>query len=196
MSFFVPRKDLRSIILDILKRGDRSISSITRELEAGGHKYHRLTVTGYLKAMADMGLVREREIPPSKVYSLAPHKRRDLYGALGDNARSLNLGYKKESRLCLQVLETLFGRPVFQSELERCGYDEPSGVKRITGEERSEAKEVVTKAGLRIGPRERAYRYKGNLMEEAQAMIVNMLIDISGASALRKGTKQSTLSLN
>lgn len=63
--------DLVSMITDILKEGELSISALTRKLEVQrGSKLHRLEVTGCLKAMASLGLLDSKRIPPSLVFSL------------------------------------------------------------------------------------------------------------------------------
>lgn len=195
MFYFVPESDLRAHILEILKDGEKSISRVTRELKQKGHDYHRLMVTGYLKALADLGVIREKAIPPSKVYTIPPQRSANIYELIGEHVRARNLGYKKESYLCTQVLEALFLRPVFQSELNMCGYDEPAGVKKVSGEERSEARALAVNAGLRIGPRENAYQTRRSPPDDVTEIIVDVVLTISGTRQLRKGTKQTTLDL-
>lgn len=181
--------------METLKQDDKSISRITRDLKGKGHEYHRLVITGYLKAMTDLGVIKERAIPPSKVYSLPPHKRKNIYQLIGDLAKAMNLGYKKEGLLCVQVLETLFRRPVFQTELGMCGYEEPQGVKKVSKEERSEAKAILSASGLKVGPRENAYTSRKPFMGEVNDVMIELLVDISGTRSLRKETTQTTLEI-
>jgi DNA-binding HxlR family transcriptional regulator len=195
MFFFVPEKDLRAIIIECLKDGDKSISRISRDLKATGHDYHRLVVTGYLKAMADLGVVKEKPIPPSKVYSLVLSKSKNIYELLGSLVKARNLGYKKEALLCAQVLEALFKRPIFLSELNLCGYDEPQGARKISAEERTDVKDLLTNAGLKVGPKEPAFSCKRPFLEETEDALAELVLEMSGTKALRKGTKQTTLNL-
>jgi hypothetical protein len=195
MFFFVPEKDLRAIIIECLKDGDKSISKISRDLKAKGHDYHRLVVTGYLRAMADLGVIKEKPIPPSKVYSLVPSKSKNIYELLGSLVKARNLGYKKEALLCAQVLEALFKRPIFLSELNLCGYDEPQGARKISAEERNEVKDLLTNAGLKVGPKEPALSCKRPFLEETEDTLAELVLEMSGTKALRKGTKQMTLNL-
>jgi hypothetical protein len=195
MLFFVPEKDLRAIIIECLKDDDKSISKITRDLKTQGHDYHRLVVTGYLKALADLGVIKEKPIPPSKVYALVPNKSKNIYELLGAIVKTKNLGYKKEVLLCTQVLEALFKRPVFLSELNMCGYDEPQGVRKISNEERAETKDILTNAGLKVGPKEPAFSCRRPYLEEVEDTLAELVLEMSGTRTLRKGTKQTTLNI-
>jgi hypothetical protein len=192
---FIPEKDLRGLILELIRNDDKSISKITDELRKKGHDYHRLVITGYLKALADVGILKEKLIPPAKVYTALPHKSRSFYELIGGLAKARNLGFKKEALLCTQVLEALFKRPVFQTELNQCGYDEPSGVKKVSGDDRSEARSILSNAGLKVGPRENAYVGRGAPMEEVIEVLAELVLEMSGTRSLRKETKQTTLNL-
>lgn len=193
MFFFVPEKDLRAIIIECLKDEDKSISKISRDLKAKGHEYHRLVITGYLKAMADLGVIREKPIPPSKVYSLVPNKSKNIYQLLGTMVKAKNLGYKKEAQLCTEVLEALFKRPIFLSELTMCGYEEPQGVRKASAEERSDAKDLVTNAGLKVGPKEPAFLCRRPYLEEFEETLLDLVLEMSGTRTLKKVTTQSVL---
>jgi len=193
MFFFVPGKDLRAIIIECLKESDKSISKISRDLKKDGHDYHRLVVTGYLKAMADLGVIKEKPIPPSKVYALVPNKSKNIYQLLGAIVKTRNLGFKKEALLCAQALEALFKRPIFLSELNMCGYDEPQGVRKSSAEERTDAKDIAANAGLKVGPKEPAFSCRRPYLEELEDVLAELILEMSGTRALRKATKQTTL---
>jgi hypothetical protein len=195
MFFFIPEKDLRGVILETLSNQEKSISRITKDLKAKGHDYHRLMITGYLKAMSDLGLLKEKSIPPSKVYAIPPNTSRNIYELIGQLAKAKNLGFKKESLLCAQVLEALFHRPIFMTEITMCGYEEPSHIKKVSGDERSEARAMVSKAGLKVSPRDTAFECKGGPMAEVQEVLTEMVLEISGTRPLRKETTQTTLDL-
>jgi DNA-binding HxlR family transcriptional regulator len=195
MFFFVPGKDLRAIIIECLKEGDKSISKITRDLKKEGHDYHRLVITGYLRAMADLGVIKEKPIPPSKVYSVVPNKSKNIYQLLGTLVKARNLGFKKEALLCAQALEVLFKRPIFLSELNMCGYDEPQGVRKSSVEERTDSKDIIANAGLKVGPKEPAYSCRKPYLEELEDVLSELVLEMSGTRALRKVTTQTTLNL-
>src|SRR5439155_24793158 len=61
---FVPGKNLKDLVVAYLREQERSISALTKQLRQDGYPFHRLFVTGYLKALADAGLLREKDIPP------------------------------------------------------------------------------------------------------------------------------------
>jgi len=56
------------LILEALKKGEQSISSVHRRLQEKGLRLHRLETTGYLKAMMEVGILRLKIIPPSHVF--------------------------------------------------------------------------------------------------------------------------------
>jgi hypothetical protein len=57
-------------LLELLEGRQLSISGLSRELKAGGIDEHRLILTGYLRALRDLNILAEIEVPPSKIYSL------------------------------------------------------------------------------------------------------------------------------
>ncbi|MDQ1252919.1 MAG: hypothetical protein QG646_2061 [Euryarchaeota archaeon] len=61
---------LNQKLLELLDGRQLSISGLSRELKAGGIDEHRLFLTGYLRALRDLNILEEIEVPPSKIYSL------------------------------------------------------------------------------------------------------------------------------
>ncbi|HUR61774.1 MAG TPA: hypothetical protein VM286_05355 [Candidatus Thermoplasmatota archaeon] len=126
---------LRDRIVEHLREHDHdSISGIARALSDGRRApIHRLTVAGYLQAMAEAGTLRELDRPPSKEYKLANpeahwslHQR--VHRALEDSPRP----EAERARLALAVLQTLLGRPVFQAELQHAGFAQvPAGLDKV-----------------------------------------------------------------
>ena len=80
---FVPDHNLKDLVVSYLREQERSISALTKQLRADGYPFHRLFVTGYLKALADAGILREKDIPPAKVYSTSAHREPNLYELVG-----------------------------------------------------------------------------------------------------------------
>ena len=65
-------------LLELLEGRQLSISGLSRELKAGGIDEHRLILTGYLRALRDLNILEEIEVPPSKIYSLPEKVEEDL----------------------------------------------------------------------------------------------------------------------
>ncbi len=115
-------KSLGEIIFDLIKNDPKSISGITRELKGQGHNYHKLVITGYLKALTDLGQLRERDLPPSKIYyKSTPHKK-DIYESIGEKVAELDLSKRNQILVVIYILGRLFHRPIFKQELVRCGF--------------------------------------------------------------------------
>lgn len=66
----ISEKSVTKDILEILQGKELSISGVTRELQVKGYRFNRLEVTGYLKAMCDMGILKTKVIAPAHVFSL------------------------------------------------------------------------------------------------------------------------------
>ncbi len=113
-------------INEILEGEQLSISAITRNLKGVGFDEHRLVMTGYLRALKDMGKLNEVDIPPSKVYSKIPEVENadhflDLYSAI-----SKSIVYV-DKRMRLPVVVYIFTRvlerPVFKAELAKMNFN-------------------------------------------------------------------------
>lgn len=63
-------------LLKLLEGKQLSISGLSRELKAEGIDEHRLILTGYLRALRDLEILEEKDVPPSKIYAL-PEKERE-----------------------------------------------------------------------------------------------------------------------
>src|SRR3989304_2416708 len=84
---FVPERNLKDLVIRYVRDQERSISALTKQLETDGYSFHRLFVTGYLKALADVGMLGEKEIPPAKVYMASAHREPNLYEMVGERGR-------------------------------------------------------------------------------------------------------------
>ncbi|MDD1770981.1 MAG: hypothetical protein LUO79_07845 [Methanomassiliicoccales archaeon] len=193
---FHPERDLRLVVLDIIKDDGKSISAISRELEKRGFDLHRLILTGYLRAMTDLGVLREREVPPSKVYAPIKGKEGDIYKVIGGGARDIAADEDAADRLILFSLGKLFHRPVFQEELDRAGVVGAPVGRIATKEERLEAKQLLSKSGFKIPDSSKAFVLDDRDMEpqycELLARILTMEWDLT---YLIRETKQTKLSL-
>ncbi len=190
---FVPERNLRGLILSYLRKQESSISGIARQLQKDGYRLHRLFVTGYLKALADLGMVREKEIPPSKVYSLSAYREKNLYEAVGERCRALEPDEERASLLALGVLQKLFHRPIFARELRECGL--PAG---RDGHEAppplvEEARKILGKAGVHLSANEPAYllpRAEDGLQEQ---VLQDILVERFGVAKLVLESQQARL---
>ena len=112
-------------IIKILEGKQLSISAITRNLKGVGFDEHRLVMTGYLRALKDMGKLNEVEIPPSKVYSNVLEVEHadsfvDLYSAISKNIEYVD----KRMRLpvAVYIFTRVLERPVFKEEIVKVGF--------------------------------------------------------------------------
>lgn len=123
-AFVLGRDTLRDRIVEHLRRvGHDSISGVTRALQREGEApAHRLTVAGYLQAMADAGLLKEVERPPSKEYLLAnPETHWSLHQRLWRLLQDVPRGEDERIRLLLACLQLVLNRPIFAGELLHAG---------------------------------------------------------------------------
>ncbi|HVO77887.1 MAG TPA: hypothetical protein VMS79_03355 [Methanomassiliicoccales archaeon] len=192
---FHPERDLRLVILDIIKDDGKSISAISRELEKRGFELHRLILTGYLRAMTDLGVVREKEVPPSKVYAPVKGREGDIYKTIGEGARGVAADEDMAERLILFSLCRLFHRPIFQEELGRAGVDAGPIGKAATKEERQEAKLLLTRSGFKIPDSSKAYVLDDpDLESKYSELLARILATEHDLAYLIRETKQTKLS--
>lgn len=147
---FSPKTDMRELILEVLGKDPASISGIARELEGKGVKLHRLELTGYLKALADMGTLKEKEIKPAKVFSISPSKDKSFHELLGEACSSATSSPDEAATLYAYILQKVFRRAVFDMEVQRSGLDGIVAGRKATNEERSDAKSVLVRLGYKV----------------------------------------------
>ncbi len=142
----------------------KSISAITRGLASKGIKPHRLMLTGYLKALADLGILEEKEILPSKVYSVVKWAEKSIYSDVRKLVDRRAFGDDR-IRLSVLALQQIFDRPVFLEELRRMDLNVsvstmPPDVQRIVGNDRAIAKQRAEEAQkLELPPSDPAFVY-------------------------------------
>jgi len=128
----------RDLVENLLSKNSLSISAIQRQLEKQGFKEHRLVLTGYLRALRDLGVVEERKVPPSKIYSLLLKEERsetDFYGYIKQEIEDLDVDAEVRFAVAVLLINTLFHRPCFRVELKRLGavYVESESVRKVDG---------------------------------------------------------------
>ena len=186
-------KELRTLILQNLPDDGMSISALSRLLKEKGVKLHRLELSGYLKALSDMGVLRERDIKPSKVFSPSQLKKKDVYTCLGDLVKKEEDDEDKQASIALFILGKLFKRAIFEKELRMCGLRGTPASKRATEKERADAAALMVKAGIKIGASDAAIVSTGNYPQASNKVVLDLLIDLAGLRAFVAETKQKTL---
>jgi len=193
---------LRDVVLEVLRQGPGSISQLAKRLkEPYNLDLHRLALAGYLKAMADVGLLEEREIPPAKVYALKPtHAPPTLYDAIARRVRDLGLPEPEATKLIVQVLFDLFHRPIFREELRRAGFEGAAGLRDASAEDRQTARRLFAKSPLRLPFNDPAYLPSNiatdegqRLRDAARGVLASIVLHEFHAAGLAQGTKQATL---
>ena len=193
---------LRDLIQEVLRQGPASISQLAKKLKDPYNvDLHRLALAGYLKALADVGVLEEREIPPAKVYQLRPTQQRaTVYDAVAQRIRELGLPEAEGSRLYVQVFHDLFHRPIFREELRRGGFDYAPALKEATAEERQAARRLFSRSTLKLPFNDPAYHpgaptpeEAGRLRDVSRHVLGSIVRAEFGATALAQTTRQVTL---
>jgi len=192
---FHPDRELYAIILNILKSEGKSISAISRELEKMGFKFHRLILTGYLRALTDMNFLKEKEVPPAKIYLPAGQRKKDIYEMVGEKCRSIMGENEEADELVLYCLARLFRRAIFADELKRSGVTEGLAGHEAGPDERLEARRVLTRSGFKIATSQKAYLPDMEFHEEFVLLLEELVQEKFDLSHLVRETKQTKLNI-
>jgi DNA-binding PadR family transcriptional regulator len=190
---FSPKTDMRELILEVLGKDPASISGIARELEAKGVKLHRLELTGYLKALADMGTLREKEIKPAKVFSVSPSKDKSFHELLGEACSSVASSPDEAATLYAYTLQKVFRRAVFDMEVQRSGLDGIVAGRKATSEERSDAKSVLVRLGYKVPNSDVPTIVEGDMDLKMTKVLSYVLIERYSLGRFIKETTQAKL---
>ncbi len=167
---------LKDRIMDIVRGDGKSISEIYKEVNMEEEsKIHRLTLTGYLWAMTDFGLLKEKYQKPSKLYSLSKKDEDNIYEIVA--AKLSQEPDEKKPEEILYILYKLFERPIFRTELEKAGIIGDIKGKKIDKRERKKLAEKVEVKGVRISPDIEAYIPTEEYPELAFRIFVEILAD-------------------
>ncbi len=173
---------LKDVIIELLGKDGMSINSLHKLLEGRGVKLHRLFLTGYLIAMKDMGLLRERDIRPAKVFSVAPMEKKDIYQLIGERAKRIN--EDDASDICLYTLHRIFNRPIFMRELNRAGVGAPRHGKKVVGDERKKALELLANSGITVPRNNSAFIPEREYNSEFMQIVTELIVDTYGIKGL------------
>jgi hypothetical protein len=190
---FSPQKDMKELVLEILKKDPMSISGVCRELASKGVKLHRLELTGYLKALADMNVLKEKDIKPSKVFSLSASRDKNLYELIGEDCSAMAKTPDERATLAAYCLQKLFKRAVFDVEVRRCGVEGVVEGRKATPEERSEAKAILSRMGYKIPNSDIPTVVEKDLEREFTQVLADVVVERFNARAYLKETTQLRL---
>jgi len=190
-------RELRDLILDILRQeGDLTIAGMVREMDRRGVVHHRLTVTGYLHAMADTGYLEVRSVPPAKLFSIKSSPRRSLCSVLGECARRLTSSEPRALELTVGALERVLDRPVFLSEVTEAGFTRTGNLKQLGRKERADEARRLTKGGVAVREGEPMFRAREPSDEEMDRLFREALLEALEAHAERpRDVVQTALTL-
>ncbi|MGC8506095.1 MAG: hypothetical protein ACP5NK_05240 [Thermoplasmata archaeon] len=148
MEKFQNETRLRELVLSHLARQEDSIAGIIKYLSTEGIKVHRLVLTGYLNSMVDSGELKERLMRPSRVFTSQTPANHDIYYNVGKIAKIVD--ENNEGDVALQTLFSIFGRPIFMREIERCSITFPKKYRTVSSPMRSVYLKAVEKYGIMI----------------------------------------------
>jgi len=190
---FSPDKDMKELILEILKKDQMSISGVSRELASKGVKLHRLELTGYLKALADLNVLKSKDIKPAKVFSTSATREKNLYELVGESCSEHAMGTDERATLAAYCLQRLFKRVVFDMEVKRCGLEGQVEGRKATPEERAEAKAILAKMGYRVPNSDMPVVVEFDLDKKFLLVLADLVIERFNAKPYLRQTTQLKL---
>jgi len=190
---FSPQKDLKELVLEALRKDQMSISGVCRELASKGIKLHRLELTGYLKALADMNVLKEKDIKPAKVFSASASREKNLHELIGESCLNHAKSQDDAATLAAYCLQRLFRRVVFDTEVRRCGMEGSVEGRKATAEERAEAKSVLVRLGYRVPNSDIPTVVEKDLEKEFLLVLADVIVERFNARSYQKETTQLRL---
>ena len=144
-------KELSDLVFEVLRKTDGlSIAGMVRALKDRGVEAHRLTVSGYLHALADAGYLEVHIVPPTKMFMLKRSLGRTVYSAVGEAARGMSASETGAVELAVAALSRVLDRPVFLSEVSAMGFASVSPLRQLGKKERADALKRLEEGGVRV----------------------------------------------
>src|SRR2546429_6463109 len=138
-------------------------------------------------------MLREKDIPPSKVYTTSAHRELNLYELVGSRCREATKDEADQVRLAIGVLQKLFRRPIFLREIRECGFSAAVDAPQAPREEREEARRGLGKLGLPLPTNEPPYGVPGPKSELRDGMLYDPIIQRFGLVGPVPQTKPTKL---
>ncbi len=182
---------LKDRIVELLRGDGKSISEIYKEINMEDEtKIHRLALTGYLWAMADFNVLKEKFVKPSKLYFLLKKDETSIYELIGEQ-----MAGEPPDKRCEETLYTLYillDRPIFDIELERAGITGNVKGKRLDKRERKKLIGKVEVKGMKISSDNDAYLPLPSATYPALAMKIlgNIISDKYEVKREKKGIQK------
>lgn len=182
---------LKDRIVELLRGDGKSISEIYKEINMEDEtKIHRLALTGYLWAMADFNVLKEKFVKPSKLYFLLKKDETSIYELIGEQ-----MAGEPPDKRCEETLYTLYillDRPIFDIELERAGITGNVKGKRLDKRERKKLIGKVEVKGMKISSDNDAYLPLPSASYPALAMKIlgNIISDKYEVKREKKGIQK------
>ncbi len=182
---------LKDRIVELLRGDGKSISEIYKEINMEDEtKIHRLALTGYLWAMADFNVLKEKFVKPSKLYFLLKKDETSIYELIGEQ-----MAAEPPDKRCEETLYTLYillDRPIFDIELERAGITGNVKGKRLDKRERKKLIGKVEVKGMKISSDNDAYLPLPSASYPALAMKIlgNIISDKYEVKREKKGIQK------
>jgi len=199
---FELNEKLKDRIARILRdSAEKSINQIHKELSRweDTKSLHRLTLTGYLHALADMGILIEKQIPPAKVYSLSPMQKKDIYTAVSTAIKERGYAENEAIEIYTYILAAMFKRPVLEDELKFGNFSNFKILKSVNlkSTEKSEMLQRLKRVIKQDVDSERAYLPNSTHDEEMKEILTAILLEDYGAKTLRidKKPKQEKITV-
>ena len=171
---------VQNMIVQILKNTEMSISGIKKELENKNQKMHRLALSGYLSSMVDSGILKVKEIKPSKVYSINQKGTVTMYRKIGKVVKEIFR--EDQGDQCLALLFHLFRRPVFIRELELCEVDLPKRYKKAVSPKKTQFIKSFQELGIEIPETDMIVEPENvnniNLLRELRILLLDGMKDL------------------
>ncbi|KAA8923542.1 MAG: hypothetical protein F6Q11_00090 [Thermoplasma sp.] len=157
---------------------------------------HRIMLSGYLKALVDAGILKERKIKPVTLYSVLRRQDMNIYELTGNAIRSS--GNRMDGDTALRLLYAILHRPIFLTEIERCGTKKPQNFETIIWERRKDLIRKLSESGIIIPETDMLVVPKDAPSDATLDMIstiVGQIIDLKRYTVPEIEKKQKTLDL-
>jgi hypothetical protein len=161
-------------------------------------------MTGYLRALKDLRILNEVEIPPSKVYSILETERsdnEDIYSLIGEHIRAVEPSLMIP--VAIYVLSKTLERPIFKEEFIKIGFSaktladylsSPNCALRITDKNPKEYAAGITK--IKISQGEPAYELKAvnpDIIKNSNCIFIKIVRSSADLSGLMPKTKSTSI---